>query len=370
LSEGPFALGCGAYAKGFKHLGIDKIHVLHLDRHQGKTILPIFPPDVEFVCLPVRHSRQAMFAVASYLKHHQPDLLYSMPLHVNLAAILGRQLAPSVKTKLLIGERSTTSHKVFVQYAKKLSWRMMPALERMLYPRASGIVCNSQEVVDDLLQNIRLRIPHDRLAVIPPAIDLEGVARWKNEPVCHPWFERKEHPVIMTVARLSPEKNLPLLIEAFARVKEQIDCRLLILGEGDERNALQAMIDQKGLTQYIDLLGQVVNPWAYMARADLFVLPSTEEAFGRVLVEAMVCGLPVVATDAIGGGPRMILGDSCYGKLIPNDNLDQLVDAVYSILQNPRLAQELREQGAIRASISEPAHVAQKLLDFAATLKK
>ena len=369
LSYGAFALGCGATAKGLQQLGIEEIDVLHLDRHQESKILPIFPPTVNFVRLPAYHSRQAPLAVAHYLKVSQPDILFSMPLNVNFGAIIGRRLAGPVKTKLLVGERAVTAYSEFIQRFPRLSQAALPIVKRLLYPQASGIVCNTQGIKDDLTQNVGLRMPDARFAVIAPAVDVTGVAQWKDEPVRHPWLDDKECPVIVTVARLSSEKNVALLIDAFGRVKSQFNCRLMILGEGTERAALQAMIEQKGLASSVAMLGHLENPWSYMARADLFVLTSIAESFGRVLVEAMVCGLPVISTDAIGGGPRMVLEDGHYGKLVPSGDGDALVETMLAILTKPALAQHLRDLGAQRASISEPAKVAKALLDFAETLE-
>jgi glycosyltransferase involved in cell wall biosynthesis len=372
LDRGPFALGCGAYAKGFVECGIEQVDVLYLNRHQESEILPVFPPEANFVRLPVHHSRNAPLALMRYLKAHRPDLFISMPVHVNIATMAAQWLARDVKTKFIISEQSTTSHKVYVQNPNQFGWRILPPLMRAFYPNAAGIVCNSQEVADDLIRNLGVKMPANRLAVIPPPVDMDIVAAWKDEPVTDPWLNKwlnnKEHPVIVSIARLAVEKNLPLLIEAFARVREHVDCRLLILGEGPERGALEAMIEQKGLRQYVALPGHLRNPWAILQRSDLFVLTSLEEAFGRVIVEAMACGLPVIATDAIGGGPRMILEESRYGKLISSGDLDALTGAVRAVMEDPKYAQDLREQGATRATFAAPKRVAKAWLDFAATV--
>jgi glycosyltransferase involved in cell wall biosynthesis len=368
LTQGAFALGSGSYAKGFFAAGVEQVDVLYLNRHEDKDILPIFPAATNFVRLPPRHARDAPFALANYIKRNSPDLLISFPVQVNLAAVMGSLLAQKRNTKLIVSERSTISHQVRVQYPHKLGWRITPTLIRALYPHASGVACNSYGAAEDLVQNIRIKVPHERIRVIPPSIDLTGIDQWKHEPVDHPWFNKKESPVLICIARLSPEKNIPLLLDAFAIVRKTVDCRLLILGEGPERQELEERISAMGLTSVVSLLGYKTNPWQWIYRSDLFVLTSTEDAFARAMVDALACGTPVIATDGIGGGASMNLGNSEYGLLVPNGDKDALVAAILKVLQNPEFADSLRRQSLIRSQHYAPERIAQEWLDFAAKL--
>src|SRR5690606_21887962 len=125
-------------------------------------------------------------------------------------------------------------------------------------------------------------------------------------PLDHHWFAPDAPPVVVAAGRLGPEKDFPTLIRAFALVRARRPVRLAILGEGGQRRALQALIDELECGNDIQLPGFQSNPYAWMSRAGVFVLSSRWEGFGNVLVEAMACGAPVVST-ACPSGPEEIL---------------------------------------------------------------
>jgi glycosyltransferase involved in cell wall biosynthesis len=361
---GAFTLGYAALAKGFLANGIKEVEFVYLDKPTNINLEDAFPPAVRFVRLEAQRARWAPFAVAKYLKEHQPDLCITMPVHMNLAAIVGRSMVSGSRPKLIVSERAIMS----VQNRRSLIRRIIPILARTLYPRASGVVCNSPDVAQDLVQTIGIKIAPNRLKVIVPAVDLDSIKQAKEQPLHHPWFDDNGPPVILNVARLSIEKNLPLLIHSFAHLRQRIDCRLMILGEGSARLELEELARTLGLEQAIVVPGYVENPWAYMARAALFVLTSTEEAFGRVLLEAMACGTPVIATDAIGGGPRTVLDGGRCGTLVPAGNQEALVEAMVQLMNDEQYRQQLCKLGHERTLISEPTAVAKAWLDFATAL--
>jgi glycosyltransferase involved in cell wall biosynthesis len=146
--------------------------------------------------------------------------------------------------------------------------------------------------------------------------------------------------VILGVGRLTPAKDFPTLLRAFARVRQVRAVRLVILGEGELRGTLEALVRDLGLEDSVSLPGFVQNPYAYMARAKLFVLSSAWEGFGSALVEAMACGLPVVSTDC--GGPSEILEGGMYGRLVPVGDPQALAEAILTALVEPPQADLLR----------------------------
>ena len=131
-------------------------------------------------------------------------------------------------------------------------------------------------------------------------------------------------PIFITLGRLSPEKNHALLLRAFARFREESPAaRLLILGEGPLRGELEALLGALNLEGAAFLPGRRENPFAYLRRADLFVLPSLHEGQPLVLLEAMLLSLPIVATEF--ASVRDVLSE-CHGLITPIDE-DALVDA-------------------------------------------
>jgi glycosyltransferase involved in cell wall biosynthesis len=130
---------------------------------------------------------------------------------------------------------------------------------------------------------------------------------------------------------LARQKDFENLLRAFALVRQQRPARLLILGEGEERPALEALVRELGLEADVALPGYVAEAHGCMARAAVFVLSSAWEGLPTVLIEALAVGSPVVATDCP-SGPREILRGGELGHLVPPRNARALADAILATL--------------------------------------
>jgi glycosyltransferase involved in cell wall biosynthesis len=128
-------------------------------------------------------------------------------------------------------------------------------------------------------------------------------------------------------------KDFPTLIQAFTKIRRARPIRLIILGEGTERPVLEELAKRSGFEEDISLPGFVENPYAYMARASLYILSSKYEALPTVLIEALYCGVSIVATDCP-GGTREILKNGQYGQLTPVGDITALVNAIETGLNN------------------------------------
>ena len=148
------------------------------------------------------------------------------------------------------------------------------------------------------------------------------------------------------VGRLSPEKGYDILIRAMAELPR---CRLTILGEGPEREALTSLALSLGVSDRIDMPGWVNPPWSSHHRFDLLVAPSRFEGFGLVAVEAMVAGIPVVAARL--GGFEEIIDDGVTGVLFEPESVSALVDAIDALLASPERQRSIRKRG--RDSVTE-----------------
>ena len=265
-------------------------------------------------------------ALVRYLRRERPDALLSA-LHANTVALWAQRLT-GIPQRVVICEQNTFSY--WNQHLPAwYSWLML-RLVNFFYPWATRIVAVSEGVANDLARFAR--IPRDRIEVIyNPGVTPELQIKAKDI-LEHHWFRPSEPPVILAVGRLTAQKDFPTLIQAFAQVRKSRPARLLILGEGTERPSLEALVTRLGLDQDVCLPGFTANPYPYISRASLFVLSSRWEGLPTVLVEALYCGARIIATDCP-SGPREILSNGRYGKLVPVGNVASLAQAIESALE-------------------------------------
>jgi glycosyltransferase involved in cell wall biosynthesis len=269
--------------------------------------------------------------LALYLRRHRADAVISFMTYTNVVAITAQLL--SLSSDRVVASEHTTYSKSMRRYGLlKRIWQAAPYAYRF----TRKVICVSQGVKNDFAETTHLPERY-MTTVYNPVISDELLAASRDTPP-HPWFG-SNIPVILAVGRLEPPKNYPMLLDALALVRERRPCRLVILGEGDLRHALEEKVEQLGLQDSVDLHGFVPNAMSFMRAADLFVLSSSWEGLGNVLIEAMAVGCPVVSTDAP-HGPREILDDGRYGRLVPIDDAPALADAIVATLDAPGEAAE------------------------------
>jgi len=264
--------------------------------------------------------------LADQLRQIRPNALLSALINCNLTAILAQRFANGSKT--VMSEHNTPSISLLSQSAAGTVLRMM----RHLYPKADRIVAVSQGVADDLIT--LLNLPTEKVTVIYNPIVTPELFERSQKPINHPWLEQNRLPVILAVGRLTKQKDYPTLFRAFSLVRQVRPAKLLILGEGEERANLERLAVELGIQNDVSMPGFVDNPFAFMSKASVFVLSSAWEGFGNVLVEALACGCPVVATDCR-SGPREILDNGRYGRLVPVGDHEALAKAILETLDSP-----------------------------------
>lgn len=268
-------------------------------------------------------------ALRRYLQQKQPAVLFSA-LDILSSATWAQRLA-GVPTRIIMCVQTHLSQQ-FRDHQPYTMGRIRPRLVRWFYPWADQIVTASQGVAADV-SNIT-GVPLESIQVIYNPVVTPEVLENLHQSIDHPWFDAGEPPVILGVGRLVSQKDFPTLIRAFARVRLRYPSRLMILGEGEDRPKLEAMLRELGLGEDVALPGFVENPYAYMSRAAVFALSSVFEGFGNVVAEALAAGTPVVATDCP-SGPAEILANGQYGHLVSVGDADALADSIVEMLQNP-----------------------------------
>jgi glycosyltransferase involved in cell wall biosynthesis len=309
---------------------------LLLVKAQGMHMESI-PDAVNRVPLGVSHTFGALLPLVRYLRRARPAALLVAKHRAIVVALLARRLA-GVATPV-IGQFHTT---LSAALADRSAWTraLWTRSMRLFYPWADRIVGVSRGVVDDVATMAAL--PRERLAVIPNPVVSDALFARARAELDHPWLaEDSAVPVIIGSGRFTRQKDFPTLIRAFARLHSERPARLLILGDGADRDDCWRLVEQLGLARDVQFTGLVQNPYAYLARAQLFVLSSRWEGSPTVLTEALALGIPVVSTDCP-SGPREILDQGRLAPLVPVEDVEAMARAMAQVLDHPPAAETLR----------------------------
>ncbi|ADH85789.1 glycosyltransferase [Desulfurivibrio alkaliphilus] len=290
-----------------------------------------FPDGVEVVDLRNRGKQDGVLKVARYLRRCQPRALLTAKDHAAKIALVGRALARS-QVPIYVKVTNTLSE-TLRRPVKRYS-------ARWLYPRANRLIAVSSGVRSDLIDNFA--VDPEQVEVIYNPTVTPDIAERRRLPMGHPWLAGDGPPVVMGIGRLTPQKDFVTLLRAFARLRRQRLCRLIILGEGPLRNDLQAEARELGIAEDVDLPGYVQDPIPWLARASLFVLSSRYEGLANVVIEALAAGTPVVCTDCPSGPDEILLGGR-LGPLVPIGEELAMSEAMAAVLAEPPPAGLLQE---------------------------
>ena len=312
-------------AQGLMQAGGTRVDLV-LGKAEGPYLKDL-PPGVRLINLKRSRMLFTVLPLARYLRAERPDALISALNYANVAAIMAAALS-RVKIKTVV-----VSHVYLTGALARMHYFKRPVLltlMRRTYPHAHAIVNLSKELAVDMRKHMRL--PIERAHVIGNPVVDQNLMDKAGQPVDHPWMATRDPPTIVAVGSLIALKDFAMLLHAVAIVKRNFSARLIILGEGEERGELQRLIGELGLDGIVDMPGFVENPYSYMSRAAVVALSSRWEALPTVLIEAMACGKPIIATDCH-CGPREILEDGKYGRLVPVGDAPAMAAALLDALQ-------------------------------------
>ncbi len=291
-----------------------------------------------FVDLGAGRQRYFPRVLGRYISDCKPDIIVSA-LMSNWT--VGIAMLAKYPVKIVISERSVLSTQI--KNAGNMLADISFLLSRFLYPRAARVVAVSQGVADDLVAHQLVK--PDRIKVIyNPVISDQFYKLLKEEmslPLLHP-----TSPNFVAVGRFHEDKNYPLLIKAFAMLRRNMPCRLILFGEGVLRPALESLIAELGLGEDVLLPGFVRNPFPYITRASCFVLSSRVEGLPGALIQALGCGTTVVATNCV-SGPAEILDNGKYGILVPVGDVEALHKGMCEALAHPFVPDLLRQRAQL-----------------------
>lgn len=280
-------------------------------------------PGIEVSSIEDTNFLKTIYVLWNQLRQSKTDILISTMEMPNIIAIISTHIPRT--TPIIIQCVSVNSNR-----KRSGKYRFIPLLKRITYPWADEVVTVSDGVAQDIAETTKMSV--SEMTTIYNPIYTPEIHEKMSEKVNHPWLSKDDSPVVLGVGRMTPAKDFPTLLRAVAQLEE--DIRLVILGRGPDKESLKALARDLEIGHRVSFPGFVDNPYAYMAKADVFVLSSAWEGFGNVLVEAMACGTPVVSTDCP-GGPAEILEHGQFGPLIPVGDHEAMATAIRETLRNP-----------------------------------
>lgn len=296
--------------------------VLYLFSGAGGVYFDQVAPGVRVVVASRRRWLPRLVELAAFVRSWRPDIV--MPFLSYFITAAAVWLART-RAKLVFNQGTPTSG--FLDdpdfaWSRPARRRLFAWLTRWVYRRADAVVATSRGVAEDLAA--RYGVPASKLRIVHNPVDLDAIAAGAHEaipsapaPAEGARVGARRHPIIAAAGRLAGVKNYPLLIEAFRRLQERDRPVLWILGDGPERGRLEQLARDANVGDRVTFWGFQANPWRFIARADVFALTSAYEGFGNVIIEAMACGTPVVATRS--SGTAEIVEHERTGLIVDHD---------------------------------------------------
>jgi glycosyltransferase involved in cell wall biosynthesis len=313
------------------------------------------PLGVRVISLDARRVLLSLPQYLRYLAAARPPVVLSSVENISIVACLGKLV--SLHRHRLVVRLDNSLKRAGSLLFQPRRWGWVAAVVSTFW-KADALIAVSRG-----LQRQLERLPtlsRTRTACIYNPIIDPGFADRLAAPLNLPPAVRTDLPWVVAAGRLNPQKDYPTLLRAFAGVTRQSPSQLLILGEGDERAALEVLALSLGIRNDVHFLGYIENPLPIMRHAQVFALTSTEEGFGNVLVEALAAGAAVVATDCP-HGPREILRDEEFGRLVDVGDVAALTAMMSAQMRTGR--RPIPEALALHLEDFSVQHIGERYID-------
>ena len=284
------------------------------------------PHDLPVVEIGMRGMLGNVLPLARMLRRIRPDILVASLDHNNVTALLASWVSGSA-TRIVICQHNALSAE------RALGWRyrLIPWLYWLLQRGADGVVAVSNGVADDLARVAGIA----RANITPiynPIIGPDFAERMAGASP-HPWLDDTNMPVFVFAGRLTSQKDPATLLEAMAGVLQCRSARLIVLGEGPLLAGLQDSTDILGIADHVAFVGYQINPLPWIRHASALVCTSRYEGLGNTLIEALACGIPVIATNCPHGPSEVLLGGK-IGRLVAVGDAAGLAQAMLALLRD------------------------------------
>ena len=291
-------------------------------------------------------------SLGEYMRMEQPTLIFPLLFHSITVCLLARRYS-SCKVPLICSFRNTLG------YGRRRKVQMKLMYLKHLLPDAEKIHAVSEGVANSIVNHIP-EVQNKVSTILNPIP--HNVTSLSKQSINHKWLSSKSRnesnafpKIILAAGRLIEQKNFLMLIRAFAEARSQLDVRLILLGDGPQREKICELINSLNIEEIVSMPGWVDNPYFFMASADLFVMSSSWEGCPNVLLEALACGCSVVSTDCP-SGPSEILEHGRWGRLVPVNDQTALAEAIIATLEDDTNQDALRQ----RAAQFSPEYIIEK----------
>ena len=315
--------------------------------HTGE-LLDAVPPDVRIVDLGVKRMRSVIAPLVRYLRERRPDAIQISMWPLTIMGIIAARVS-RVPMRVVVSDHVAYS----APFLSSRQLRLLSGSARLIYPLADHRVVVSERGAEDLAA--LTGIARSRFDVVYNPIDVPRTIA-PNDEAERAW--RGPGRRIITTGSLKPQKNHALLLRGFARLHDT-DAQLMILGEGPLRTDLERLAADLGCADRVAMPGFKVDPWPYLASAEMFALSSDYEGYPLALAEAMHAGLRIVSTDCV-SGPSEMLDGGRFGKLVPVGDERALAEAMEEGFRLPHSPDLVRG----RAESVSGAGVVDRYLDL------
>ena len=302
-------------------------------------------PEIRIIDLKTDRFSRAFFKCISFMRNERPDTVFSSSVHFNVM-MLASLFFSGISAKSIVRVGIPLS----ILFDKFTSWKdrlIIPALTRFFYGKADAVVANSYGIASDIAKVTGMKEENIKVIYNPKDI---GAIKKMAESELPAVFKEHKGPFIVSAGRFTEQKDYPTLIEAFALVRNNIQAHLVLLGDGTVRQHITDMVNRLGISDHVSFEGNQMNPYVFMKNADVFVLPSRWEGLPNVIIEALLCGAKVVATDSPAGGSRELLAPGTLERSYLKDVIEVAQNGILVPVGNP----EMLAKAILEALVQQP----------------
>lgn len=284
---------------------------------------------------------RAPLAFREMIRQTRPDMVMSFLKGTNLLAWVSLMGMGRDRPRWIAREGNNVLAVIGEEAPNEFVRKASLGLTSRAYNRADAVLANATDMAETLITDLPLQ--RAKMRMINNPIDLATISAARDLPVSG----APNRPYIISAGRLEYQKAHEVLLRAFAQSGLWRSHALVILGKGSRLTELHRLAAELGIGEHVRFIGFVANPYAWMARADLFVLPSRWEGFPTVAAEALACGAPLLLTDCK-FGPRDVIEPGVSGELVPVDDADALARGMSDLIAAPERRAALRAAGLAR----------------------